>query len=108
VYVWAAAVTVAGRVNACVPVYVPVAIFQSELAPSGHAPWFAVTTIVHQTFDQEENVFDRVIKFVEAHSIFTPFIVDGDIEAPARVVLKYFTQSTIAPWNGEESTFVLT
>jgi hypothetical protein len=108
VYVWAAAVTVALSITHCNQVDVPVAIFQSELAPSSHVPWFGVTVIVAIFLLQEENVLLCVSKFVDDHSIFTPSIVDGDIASPVRVVSKYFTQSTIAPWNGEESTFVLT
>lgn len=45
-------------------------------------------------------------RFVLAHSIAIPLRVASGILAPAISVSKYFTQSTIAPWNGEESTFV--
>ena len=48
-------------------------------------------------------------RFVLAHSQRYPFKILGEIGSQAIVVLKYFTQSTFAPWNGAAvSTFVET
>jgi len=66
-----------------------------------------LATAVAQLRVQDVTIFSLCRRrFVLAHSITTHFRVEADIVSPARVVLKYFTQSTIAPWNGEESTFV--
>ena len=46
-------------------------------------------------------------RFVLAHSHRKPFRVSGEIGFPLLSVLKYFTQSTFAPWKGAVvSTFV--
>ena len=78
------------------------------ILPSGPVVAFPVTAPSHMSHHRlKSSVFMN--RFVLAHSQRKPLSVLGEIGSQARVVLKYLTQSTFAPWNGAVvSTFVET
>ena len=75
------------------------------ILPSGAMVAFGVITHV-PTFVHKLKSSLSVNRFVLAHSTSNHLSVVFGIATQFASVSKYFTQSTFAPWNGEESTFV--
>ena len=78
------------------------------ILPSGLIPAFAVNVPNHCITQVVRKFSDCKKRFVLAHSQRKPFRVLGDIGFPLISVLKHFTPSTFAPWNGDDRRFVET
>ena len=78
------------------------------ILPSGAIATFVVIVPSEISDQVVEKSSDCRKRFVLAHSQRKPLSVFSGIGLPFMSVSKYFTPSTIAPWNGEDRRFVET